>query len=32
MIDACSREFPRWGAKYLGWSTWTPYGSLRLDK
>ena len=31
MIDACSREFPRWGAKYLGWSTWTPYGSLRLD-
>lgn len=31
MIDACSREFPRWGVKYLGWSTWTPYGSLRLD-
>ena len=31
MIDACSREFPRWGATYLGWSAWTPYGSLRLD-
>jgi hypothetical protein len=31
MIDACSREFPSWGAKYLGWSAWTPYGSLRLD-
>ena len=31
MIDACSREFPRWGAKYLGWSAFTPYGSLRLD-
>lgn len=32
MIDACSREFPRWGAKYLGHSAWTPFGSLRLDK
>jgi hypothetical protein len=31
MIDACSREFPRWGATYLGWSAWTPVGSLRLD-
>ena len=31
MIDACSREFPRWGAIYLGWSAWTPVGSLRLD-
>ena len=31
MIDACSREFPRWGATYLGWSAWTPSGSLRLD-
>jgi hypothetical protein len=31
MIDACSREFPRWGVKYLGHSAWTPYGSLRLD-
>jgi len=31
MIDACSREFPRWGVKYLGWSAFTPYGSLRLD-
>jgi hypothetical protein len=32
MIDACSREFPRWGVKYLGWSAWTPFGSLRLDQ
>ena len=31
MIDACSRDFPRWGATYLGWSAWTPVGSLRLD-
>jgi hypothetical protein len=31
MIDACSRDFPRWGVKYLGHSAWTPYGSLRLD-
>ncbi len=31
MIDACSRDFPRWGAIYLGWSAWTPVGSLRLD-
>ena len=31
MIDSCSREFPRWGLKYLGYSAWTPHGSLRLD-
>jgi hypothetical protein len=31
MIDACSRDFPRWGVKYLGHSAWTPFGSLRLD-
>lgn len=27
-IDVAPRTFPRWGIKYLGWSAWTPYGSL----
>lgn len=30
-IDVTPRTFPRWGATYLGWSSWTPYGSLDLD-
>ena len=27
-IDYTPRTFPRWGAKYLGWSAWTPYGRI----
>lgn len=30
-IGVAPRTFPRWGIKYLGWSTWTPYGSLDLN-
>lgn len=29
-IDYAPRSFERWGARYLGWSTWTPFGSLRV--
>lgn len=29
-IDYAPRTFSRWGARYLGWSTWTPFGSLRV--
>ena len=29
-IDVVPRTMPRWGVTYLGWSTWTPVGSLRL--
>lgn len=28
-IGFAPRTFDRWGLKYLGWSTWTPHGSLR---
>jgi hypothetical protein len=31
-IDSAPRDFPRWGLHYVGWSTWTPYGSMRLDQ
>jgi uncharacterized protein involved in copper resistance len=31
-IDYAPRSFERWGARYLGWSTFTPYGSLRLPR
>jgi hypothetical protein len=30
-IDVAPRTFPRWGLRYLGWSAYTPYGSLDLD-
>lgn len=29
-IDYAPRTFDRWGLQYLGWSTWTPFGSLKL--
>jgi len=29
MIDVAPRSFAGWGLKYLGWSTWTPFGELR---
>jgi hypothetical protein len=34
MINYAPRDFPRWGMLpyYGGWSTWTPYGSLRLEE
>jgi hypothetical protein len=31
-IDYAPRSFERWGARYLGWSNWTPYGELRVSK
>ena len=31
-IDVVPRTFPRWGLTYLGWSLWTPYGSLDITK
>lgn len=27
-IDVAPRTFPRWGLTYVGWSAWTPWGSL----
>ena len=30
-IGVAPRTFPRWGLHYLGWSTWTPYGSLKVS-
>lgn len=30
-IGVAPRTFPRWGITYLGWSNWTPYGSLDLN-
>jgi len=30
-IDYAPRSFSRWGLKYLGWSTWTPQGSLKVS-
>jgi hypothetical protein len=30
-IDPAPRTFPRWGLTYLGWSNWTPWGTLDLD-
>jgi hypothetical protein len=30
-IDRAPRDFPRWGIRYVGWSTWTPYGSMNLS-
>jgi hypothetical protein len=30
-IDYAPRDFSRWGnLDYVGWSAWTPFGSLRL--
>jgi hypothetical protein len=31
-IDRAPRSMERWGARYLGWSNWTPYGELRVGK
>lgn len=31
-IDRAPRSFSRWGLKYLGWSNWTPYGELKVDR
>lgn len=28
-IDKAPRDFPRWGLHYVGWSYWTPSGSMR---
>ena len=30
-IDVAPRDFKRWGLQYVGWSTWTPFGSLQTD-
>lgn len=30
MIDYAPRSFARWGLRYLGFSTWTPFGSLKV--
>ena len=30
-IGQAPRTFPRWGIRYLGWSAWTPFGSMKLD-
>lgn len=27
-INVAPRDFPRWGLRYVGWSLWTPFGSL----
>jgi hypothetical protein len=29
-IDIAPRSFARWGATYLGWSDWTPFGFIDL--
>lgn len=29
-IDYAPRTFPRWGLTYLGYSSWTEYGSLKV--
>jgi hypothetical protein len=31
-IDYAPRTLPRWGARYLGWSNWTPFGELRVGQ
>jgi hypothetical protein len=31
-IDYAPRSFESWGARYLGWSNWTPFGELRVSK
>ena len=31
-IDYAPRTLPRWNARYLGWSNWTPYGELRVGR
>lgn len=31
-IDVAPRTFPRWKIRYVGWSNWTPFGVLDLDK
>ena len=29
-INRAPREFPRWGIRYVGWSAWTPLGTMKL--
>jgi hypothetical protein len=29
-IDVAPRSMVRWGAKYLGWSDWTPFGFIDI--
>lgn len=29
-IGRAPRAFPRWGIRYVGWSVWTPYGTMRI--
>ena len=29
-IDRAPRGFPRWGIRYLGWSAWTPFGTMNI--
>lgn len=29
-IDYAPRSFARWGLRYVGWSAWTPFGSLKV--
>ena len=31
-IDVCPRDLPRWRAKCVGWSTWTPFGMLDISE
>lgn len=31
-IDVAPRDFRRWGLQYLGWSAWTPSGSLQFER
>lgn len=31
-IGYAPRDFARWGLKYVGWSNWTPYGILDVEK
>ena len=30
-IGRAPRTFPRWGVRYLGWSAWTPFGTMKLN-
>jgi len=29
-IDRAPRGFPRWGIRYVGWSAWTPAGTMQI--
>lgn len=30
-IGRAPRGFPRWGIRYVGYSLWTPFGSMKID-